>query len=54
MQQTNKEFKETRAMFNVPGVIGLVGKEGSGPEFFSYEEFVVGMYRRNIRHDEYQ
>ena len=51
MQTTAREIKDTKAMFNVPGIIGAVSREGTGPEFFSYAEFVVAMFRRHVKQD---
>ena len=41
-------------MFNVPGVIGVNAKDGSSPEFSSYEEFITAMTRRHKDQDTYQ
>ena len=46
MQKTDKEFKDTRNMFNVPGVIGTVGNDGTNPEFVDYKEFATVICKR--------
>ena len=52
MQKIDKQFKETREMFNVPGVIAATAQDGTSPEFLTFEEYVIAMTRRQGTQEE--
>ena len=40
-------------MFNVPGVIGVNGKDGTIPKYSTYGDFIVAMTGKHKEQDEY-
>ena len=48
----DRQLKETRELFNVPGIIGATATDGQRPQYFTYEEFVNGIVRKMKSSDE--
>ena len=42
----DRQIKETKELFNVPGIIGTMAQDGSRPTYWSYEEFINGITRK--------
>ena len=42
----DRQLKEIRELFNVPGIVGTTATDGTRPTYFTHEDFVNGITRK--------